>query len=107
MPLYVALGKATQEGKRHMDGLAGRHQAAVKRAEAAGGKVVASYALLGPHDYMVILECPDHLTAIKILAIAQLSARPSSLRSSSSCSFTRRRVCTRASSSSKRNGFLM
>ena len=51
-----------------MDGLAGRHQAAVKRAEAAGGKVVASYALLGPHDYMVILECPDHLTAIKILA---------------------------------------
>ena len=51
-----------------MEGLAGRHQAAVKRAEAAGGKVVASYALLGPHDYMVILECPDHLTAIKILA---------------------------------------
>jgi uncharacterized protein with GYD domain len=68
MPLYVALGKATQEGKRHMDGLAGRHQTAVKRAEAAGGKVVGSYALLGPYDYMVVLECPDHVTAIKILA---------------------------------------
>jgi uncharacterized protein with GYD domain len=68
MPFYVALGKATEEGKRHMDGMAGRHEAAVRRAEAAGGKVVASYALLGPHDYMVILECPDHLTAIKILA---------------------------------------
>lgn len=68
MALYVGLGKATQEGRRHMDGLAGRHQAAVKRAEAAGGKVVASYALLGPYDYMVVLECPDHLTAVKILA---------------------------------------
>jgi uncharacterized protein with GYD domain len=30
--------------------------------------VVGSYALLGPYDYMVVLECPDHLTAIKILA---------------------------------------
>jgi uncharacterized protein with GYD domain len=68
MPLYVALGKATEEGKRHMDGLEGRHEAAVRRAEAAGGKVVASYALLGPYDYMVVLECPDHVTAVKILA---------------------------------------
>lgn len=68
MPLFVALGKATEEGKRHLDGMGGRHQAAVQRAEAAGGKVVASYALLGPYDYMVILDCPDHLTAMKILA---------------------------------------
>ncbi len=68
MPLYAAMGKTTSEGKRHLDGLAGRHQAAVKKAEAAGGKVVASYALLGPYDYLVILDCPDHLTAMKILA---------------------------------------
>ncbi len=68
MPLYVALGKATDEGKRHLDGMGGRHQAAVQRAEGAGGNVVASYALLGPYDYMVILDCPDHLTAMKILA---------------------------------------
>jgi uncharacterized protein with GYD domain len=68
MPLFVALGKATAEGRRHLDGLAGRHQSAVRRAEAAGGKVVASYALLGPHDYLVVLDCPDQLTAIKILA---------------------------------------
>jgi len=68
MPLFVAMGRATAEGKRHLDGLSGRHQSAVNRAEAAGGKVVASYALLGPYDYLVILDCPDHLTALKILA---------------------------------------
>ncbi|MGH2351075.1 MAG: GYD domain-containing protein [Chloroflexota bacterium] len=68
MALFVALGKATDEGKRHLDGLEGRHQAAVKKAEAAGAKIVGSYALLGPWDYMVILDCPDQTTALKILA---------------------------------------
>ena len=68
MAVFVALGKATAEGRRHMDGLEGRHQAAVRRAEAAGAKVLGSYALLGPWDFMVILECADQTTAIKILA---------------------------------------
>jgi uncharacterized protein with GYD domain len=68
MALYVALGKATEEGKRHLDGLEGRHQSAVRKAEAAGAKIVGSYALLGRYDYMVILDCPDHATALKILA---------------------------------------
>lgn len=67
MAIYVAFGKATTEGVRHMEGLAGRHQKAVERAEAAGGKVLASYALGGPYDYLVVLDCPDHLTALKIL----------------------------------------
>ena len=68
MALFVALGKATVEGKRHLDGLQGRHEAAVRKAEAAGAKIVASYALLGPYDFMVVLECADATTALKILA---------------------------------------
>ncbi len=68
MAIFVALGKATSEGVRHMEDLYPRHQAAVERAEAAGAKIVGSYALGGPYDYLVILECPDSGTALKILA---------------------------------------
>jgi uncharacterized protein with GYD domain len=67
MAIYVALGKATAEGVKRMSDLSGRHKAAVQRAEAAGGKVLASYALGGPYDYVVVLDCPDHVTALKIL----------------------------------------
>jgi uncharacterized protein with GYD domain len=32
-----------------------------------GAKVVGSYALCGPYDYLVILEAPDTQTAMKVL----------------------------------------
>jgi uncharacterized protein with GYD domain len=68
MAVFVALGKATLEGKRHLDGLEVRHQAAVRKAESLGAQVIGSYALLGPWDFMVILECPDQATALAVLA---------------------------------------
>ena len=67
MSLFVALGKATETGIRNLESFAVRHDRAVQRAETAGGKVVASYALLGHYDYMVILDCPDERTAMYIL----------------------------------------
>jgi uncharacterized protein with GYD domain len=68
MPLFVALGKATEEGRRNLVGLRQRHAAAVRRAEQAGARVVGSYALLGHYDYLAILDCPDLPTALKVLA---------------------------------------
>ena len=68
MPLFVALGKATEEGTRNLVGLRQRHAGAVRRAEKAGARVVGSYALMGHYDYMAILECPDVATAMKVLA---------------------------------------
>jgi uncharacterized protein with GYD domain len=68
MPLFVALGKATEEGMRNLVGLRQRHQAAVRRAEQLGARVIGSYALLGHYDYLAILECPDVATALKVLA---------------------------------------
>ncbi len=67
MPIFVALGRNTAEGIRNMDGLTRRHQAAVARAERAGAKVLGSYALGGPYDYLVVLDCPDEKTALKVL----------------------------------------
>ncbi|MCL4459765.1 MAG: GYD domain-containing protein [Chloroflexi bacterium] len=68
MPIFVALGRATEEGMRNLGGFSQRHEQAVKRAESMGGKVLGSYALLGRYDYLVILECPDVETALKVLA---------------------------------------
>ena len=68
MPLFVALGKATEEGARNLVGLRQRHQGAVRRAEKAGAKVVGSYALMGHYDYLAILDCPDLATALKVLS---------------------------------------
>ena len=67
MPVFVALGKATDTGIRNLEALTVRHERAMQRAEAAGGKVLASYALLGHYDYLVILECADEKTAMRIL----------------------------------------
>ncbi|MER3420442.1 MAG: hypothetical protein C4290_07920 [Chloroflexota bacterium] len=68
MPIFVALGRATESGKRRtLDGLAERHKKAVARAEDAGARVLASYALLGPYDYLVLLEAPDIETVARIL----------------------------------------
>ena len=50
-----------------MEDLHPRHQAAVKRAEEAGGKILASYALGGPYDYLVVLERLESLRYLDML----------------------------------------
>ena len=67
MAIFVALGNATDDGIRNLEAMSMRHKRAVERAEKQGAKVVASYALLGQYDYLVILEAPDIKTAISIL----------------------------------------
>ncbi|MFN8556254.1 MAG: GYD domain-containing protein [Dehalococcoidia bacterium] len=68
MAVFVALGRATEAGKRRtLEGLAERHRKAVARAEAAGARVLASYALLGPYDYLTLLEAPDIETVARVL----------------------------------------
>lgn len=68
MPIFVALGTATEAGRsRTLEGLAERHRRAVTRAEDAGARVLASYALLGPYDYLTLLDAPDIETVARIL----------------------------------------
>jgi len=44
-----------------------RHKRAVERAQERGAKILASYALLGQYDFLVILEAPDAKTAVYVL----------------------------------------
>jgi uncharacterized protein with GYD domain len=68
MPIFIALGRATESGKRRtLEGLAERHRRAVARAEDAGARVLASYAMLGPYDYLTLLEAPDIETVARVL----------------------------------------
>ena len=68
MAIFVALGRATEAGRqRTLEGLAARHQKAVARAQDAGARVLASYALLGPYDYLTLLEAPDVETIARVL----------------------------------------
>lgn len=68
MAVFAALGKSTEEGIRHLENLGARHRAAAQRVEKAGGKLLASYALLGHYDYLVILEFPDQERMIQFIA---------------------------------------
>ena len=68
MALFVALGKLTNEGAAYLRDLELRHRHAVAAVERGGGKVLASYALLGAYDFLVILDCPDEKVAMKVLA---------------------------------------
>ncbi|TET26397.1 MAG: GYD domain-containing protein [Dehalococcoidia bacterium] len=67
MAVFVALGTATDEGIRNLEAMSLRHKKAVERAEERGVKVLASYALLGQYDYLVILEAPDAKTVAYVL----------------------------------------
>jgi len=67
MAIFVALGTMTEQGIRNLEAMSVRHKRAVERAEQRGAKILASYALLGQYDYLVILEAPDIKTAAYVL----------------------------------------
>ena len=68
MAIFVALGTATESGRsRTLENLEARHARAVARAEDAGARVLLSYALLGPYDYLTVLDAPDIETVARVL----------------------------------------
>lgn len=44
------------------------YQEVQKVFEANGGKVISSYATLGPYDFVAVVEAPDDATVMKISA---------------------------------------
>ena len=66
MPTYVTLLKMTTEGARDIKGLPGRFGDFRKNLEAAGGRLVGAYALMGEYDYMAVVDVPDDTTAVSL-----------------------------------------
>jgi uncharacterized protein with GYD domain len=58
MPLYILLSTLTPEGRKTIKKNAERIKEVNKEIEAYGAKVVGQYAVLGPHDFVNIVEAP-------------------------------------------------
>ena len=66
MPTYVLLSNLTDEGAKSLKSNPKRLQEVNKEIEKFGAKVTAQYAVLGPYDFVTILEAPDNETVTSI-----------------------------------------
>ena len=75
MGTYILLSSLTDEGAQTIKKNPGRIKEVNKELEALGVKVVAQYAVLGPYDFVNIVECPNNETIAR--ASVELSSRGS------------------------------
>ena len=73
MAIYVMLTSLTDEGRKTVRENPARIKEVSKEVEAMGAKILAQYALLGPYDFINILEAPDNKVITKIAM--ELSSR--------------------------------
>jgi len=66
MATYVMLTTLTDEGRKTIKQNPKRIKEVNKEVEATGVKIVAQYALLGPYDFVNILEAPDNISVSKV-----------------------------------------
>ena len=73
MPTYVVLSNYTDQGIRTIKDTSKRIQNMKNVTEKAGGKVVASYSLMGQYDRLLIMEAPnDDVAATVVLSMGVL-----------------------------------
>jgi uncharacterized protein with GYD domain len=66
MAVYVMLTTLTDEGRKTLKGNPKRLKEVNKEVEAMGVKILGQYAVLGPYDFVNILEAPDNKTVSKV-----------------------------------------
>ena len=66
MPVYVMLTTLTDEGRKTIKGNPKRIQEVNKEVEAMGVKILSQYAVLGPYDFVNILEAPSNKAIAKV-----------------------------------------
>ena len=75
MASYILLSNLTDEGAQTIKKNPGRIKEVNKELEALGVKVIAQYAVLGPYDFVNIVEGPDNETMARVSA--ELASRGS------------------------------
>ena len=75
MAYYIMLSNLTDEGAKTIKKNPERIKQVNSEVEAMGVKVVAQYAVMGPYDFVNILEAPDNETVARVSV--ELSARGS------------------------------
>ena len=66
MPTYVLLSTLTDQGRKTIKARPSRIKQVNKEIETMGAKVIAQYAVLGPYDFVNILEAKDNKAIAKI-----------------------------------------
>ena len=66
METYVMLTKLTDEGRKTLKEKPNRTKEVNKEIEGMGGRIVGQYAVLGPYDYVNVVEAADNKTIAKI-----------------------------------------
>ncbi|MBA7473204.1 Glutamine synthetase and cystathionine beta-lyase binding protein [subsurface metagenome] len=66
MPFYVMLTTLTDEGRKTIREKPERIKEVNKEVEGMGVKILAQYALLGPYDFVNILDAPSNETIAKL-----------------------------------------
>jgi uncharacterized protein with GYD domain len=75
MATYIMLTNLTDEGAKTITKNPSRIKEVDKELEGFGVKVVAQYAVLGPYDFVNIVEAPDNSTIARVSA--ELASRGS------------------------------
>ena len=73
MAVYVMLTTLTDEGRRTLKKNPDRVKEVNKEVEDMGGKILSQYAVLGPYDFINIIEAAGNTTISKIAV--ELSSR--------------------------------
>lgn len=66
MATYVLLSTLTDEGRKTIRGRPERIQEVNREIEAMGAKVLHQYAVLGPYDFVSVVEAADNETIARI-----------------------------------------
>jgi uncharacterized protein with GYD domain len=66
MPTYILLSTLTAEGRKTIKEKPERIREVNREVETYGAKVVAQYAVLGPYDFVNVVEAPDNETITRI-----------------------------------------
>ena len=66
MQTYVLLSTLSSDGIETLKKNPSRLQQVNAQVEAMGASIVSQWAVLGPYDFVTILEAPDHLTVAQI-----------------------------------------
>ena len=66
VPTYVIMSTLTPKGKTTIGAKPERIREVNKEIEAMGVRILSQYAVLGPYDFINIVEAPDNDTIIRM-----------------------------------------
>ncbi len=75
MATFIMLSTCTDDGASTITSDPGRITAVNQELEAMGVRVLSQYAVLGPYDFVNVVEAPDNVTIARVSA--ELSSRGS------------------------------